>query len=332
MNEVTNETRMWPELSIVVPCLNEEKCIGSFLNAIDEQCEKLPSLEIIFVDDGSTDQTVEVIKNEARHRSYHVRLVKLSRNFGHQLALLAGMREARGMACVTMDVDLQDPPSVVVEMVKKWREGNAVVIGWRNDRSTDTWFKRVTASVFYRVIAALTNGAFPAHVGDFRLVDRKVLDIMAQTKEVGPYWRGLAVWVGFPRAVVSYRRESRHAGVTKFSFRKMLGFAFNAVFSFSRKPLQFASYIGIAVSFLCIATILFHLAMSLFHKSFVPGWLSTISLLGLVGGIQLICIGILGEYVGRIYELSLGRPNVIVQESSAVSEAAGNKTRTAQIG
>ncbi len=323
---------MWPELSIVVPCFNEELCIEAFLNAIDQHLDQLPSLEVLFIDDGSTDQTVEAIRKSARHRSYHVRLVKLSRNFGHQLALLAGMREARGAACVTMDVDLQDPPDVLVEMVKKWREGYAVVIGRRHDRSTDTWFKRATASVFYRIIAALTNGAFPAHVGDFRLVDRKILDIMAQTKEVGPYWRGLAIWVGFPRAIVSYRREARHAGVTKFPLGKMLAFAFNAVFSFSRKPLQFASYVGIAVSFLCIATIGVHLALSLFHKSFVPGWLSTISLLGLVGGIQLVCIGILGEYVGRIYELSLGRPNVIIQESSAVSEAAEKKSRTAQIG
>jgi dolichol-phosphate mannosyltransferase len=323
---------MWPELSIVVPCLNEELCIEPFLNTLDGYLDRLPTLEVLFVDDGSTDKTVEVIRQAGCQRAYHVRLVRLSRNFGHQLALLAGMREARGSACVTMDVDLQDPPEVVVEMVKKWREGFAVVIGKRNDRSTDTWFKRVTASLFYRLIAALTNGAFPAHVGDFRLVDRKVLDIMAHTKEVGPYWRGLAVWVGFPRAIVSYRRELRHAGETKFPLRKMLAFAFNAVFSFSRKPLQFASYVGFSVSILCMSTIAVHLVMVLFNKNYVPGWLSTISLLGLVGGIQLICIGILGEYVGRIYELSLGRPNVIIQESTAVSEAAETKSRTAQTG
>lgn len=327
-----SETRMWPELSIVVPCLNEELCIEPFLNAIDEQLHQLPTLEVLFVDDGSTDRTVEVIRAVSRHRAYHVRLVKLSRNFGHQLALLAGMREARGIACVTMDVDLQDPPEVIVEMVKQWRAGYAVVIGRRSDRSGDTWFKRTTAGIFYRIIASLTNGAFPAHAGDFRLVDRKILDIMAQTKEMGPYWRGLAIWVGFPRAIVSYRREARHAGETKFPLRKMIAFAFSAVFSFSRKPLQFASYMGIGVSFLCIATIAVHLVMMLFHKNFVPGWMSTISLLGLVGGIQLVCIGILGEYVGRIYELSLGRPNVIVQESSAVSEAAETKSRASQIG
>lgn len=313
-------TSQAPSLTVVVPCLNEEEGVKPFLDEMAKHTSRLPPLEVIFVDDGSTDKTVSVIRDQVGRYEFGVGLVKLSRNFGHQLALLAGMRAARGSACVTMDVDLQDPPEVIIEMVKKWREGFAVVIGQRADRSTDTWFKRTSAALFYRLISYLTNGSFPENVGDFRLIDRKVLDIMCRMPDSGPYWRGLAVWVGFPRAMVSYSRQARQTGETKFPLRKMILFALNAMFSFSRKPLQVASLLGIGVSVLCFATILVHLVMMFMHQSFVPGWLSTISLLGLVGGIQLICIGILGEYVGRIYELSLGRPNVIVEEAVVISE------------
>jgi dolichol-phosphate mannosyltransferase len=308
-------------VSIVVPCFNEEASILPFLAELDLQAPRLPPVEVIFVDDGSTDHTSEFVLSLGTKRGYPVRLVRLSRNFGHQLAILAGLREARGQACVTIDVDLQDPPATIVEMVRLWREGYSVVIGERSDRQSDTWFKRFTAGAFYRLIALLTKGDFPEHAGDFRLIDRRVMDIMAQSREMGPYWRGLAVWVGFPRAVVSYRRQPRQVGHTKFHFTKMLSFGLDAIFSFSRRPLQLASCAGALVSVLSLSVVAIHVVWLLTGQSaFVRGWLSIVSMVGLIGGIQLICLGILGEYVGRIYELSLGRPNVIIQESRLVSQ------------
>jgi dolichol-phosphate mannosyltransferase len=188
------------------------------------------------------------------------------------------------------------------------------------DRRSDTWFKRTTAWAFYRVLGLLTNVSFPQHAGDFRLVDEKVLKLMAGSQELAPYWRGLAVWVGFPRVLVPYERHSREAGETKFTIPKMMAFAADAIFSFSRKPLRISGYLGAAVSAVSFLVISVHLAWLVMGKhDFVPGWLSLLCLVGLIGGMQLICLGILGAYVGRIYELALKRPSVIVQDSLQVN-------------
>lgn len=309
-----------PTLSIVVPCFNEERAVSPFLAAIENVGSRLPSFEVIFVDDGSTDATLEAIRRRGAECSFPVRLVRLSRNFGHQLALLAGMRATRGAAVVTIDVDLQDPPELLPEFVSKWREGFSVVIGQRNDRSSDGWIKRITADGFYWVLRTLTRTPFPQHAGDFRLVDRRVVELMMETREIQPYWRGLAVWVGFPRTLVPYRRGARTAGETHYPMSKMIAFALDAMFAFSRKPLQVASYLGLLVSIASLGLVAVYVFLSVTgRKEFVPGWVSTVMFVGFLGGCQLMSIGILGEYVGRIYELALQRPNVIVEGSEWVS-------------
>lgn len=314
---------MKPELSIVIPCYNEQDNIEVLYKRIEGLVSKLPPFEVIFVDDGSRDKTAEYIHNFSTKLSpgFDVKLVRLSRNFGHQLALLAGMRAADGRCCVSMDADLQDPPEVIIDMIAEWKLGADVVLGRRSDRTTDSFFKRTTAHVFYKIMSYLTRGEFPAHVGDFRLVDRKVLDVLTHIQEPTPYWRGLVVWVGFRRALVSYKRDVRHAGETKYPFLKMFKFATDAMFSFSRKPLEIVSWLGIFMSVAAMGLGFVYIAQYVFGKSFVPGWASIVSLVVFIGGIQLVCLGIIGQYVGRIYEQVLGRPNVLTFPTEIVHQS-----------
>ena len=310
-----------PELSIVIPCHNEVENIPLLIDAFNELRSKLPSFELVFVDDGSKDKTIESIQKEAsRKQGYDVKLVKLSRNFGHQLALLAGMQNAEGQAIVSIDADLQDPPSVIPTMVAEWKKGYDVVLGQRNDRSTDSIFKRMTADIFYRFMSYLTKGEFPRHVGDFRLVSKKVRDVLIKLRDVGPYWRGLVIWVGHKRTIVQYKREERRFGVTKYPFWKMFSFALDAVFSFSKRPLQLASYAGAVFSLVSFAygTAYIVLRAAGYHN-LVPGWTSIVAAVTFIGGLQLVCLGIMGQYVGRIYEQVLERPLVLIDSVERLS-------------
>ena len=310
-------------LSVVAPCFNEEPNIAPFLNEFWKISHLLPPTEIIFVDDGSTDNTYSAVVRAGLScpAGVELKVVRLSRNFGHQLALLAGMREAKGHACVTIDVDLQDPPHIILQMIEKWKEGYEVVLGQRKDRKSDSLFKRMSAAVFYRFMSRLTRGEFPQNVGDFRLVDRKVLNILISLKEIGLYWRGLVVWVGFKRTIVPYIREARHSGETKYPFLKMVSFAENAVFSFSKRPLIVISWLGAIsclVSLLMISYYLFMLIVGNGH--YVPGWLSLMCIVTFMGGVQLLCLSILGQYIGRIFDQVLGRPSVIIDSSIQVTK------------
>lgn len=309
-----------PELSIVIPCHNEEENIPILFEAFSGLVTRLPKFELIFVDDGSRDKTLDVIRALKNQKSgFEIRLVKLSRNFGHQLALLAGMQTARGQACVSIDADLQDPPEVIIKMVEEWRKGSDVVLGQRTDRSTDSFFKRFTATLFYRAMSYMTKGEFPQHVGDFRLIDRRVLEILIKLKDVGPYWRGLVIWVGFKRALVPYKREERRFGETKYPFWKMFSLALDAVFAFSKKPLQIASIIGIVISLISFLYGIGYIVLKIAgYDHLVAGWTSIVSLLTFLGGLQLVCLGIMGQYVGRIYEQALARPLVITDKVEQV--------------
>lgn len=308
-----------PTLTIVIPCYNEESNIEQILHRFDQIADRLPPFELLFVDDGSRDKTAEtILRCHHRPSVYGIRLLRLSRNFGHQLALLAGMRNSLGEACVTIDADMQDPPETIVSMVEKWREGYDVVLGQRGDRSTDSWFKRTSAVIFYKIMTLLARGDFPANVGDFRLVSRKVLDVLKALPEQSPYWRGIVVWVGFRRAFVKYSRAERFSGETKYPFFKMVNFAIDALFSFSKKPIYFVVYAGLVMCLLSFAFLGVYIYLRLTGYPLVPGWISIVSITTLIGGFQIICLGVIGQYVGRIYEQVLGRPQVITYPAETV--------------
>ncbi|WP_413289272.1 glycosyltransferase family 2 protein [Bdellovibrio sp. HCB337] len=311
-----------PTLSIVIPCYNEESNIAQIIHRFDQLASQLPSFELLFVDDGSKDKTVEQIQNyKNSSHAYNIRLLRLSRNFGHQLALLAGMRNSIGEICITIDADMQDPPEVIPAMIKAWKEGHDVVLGQRNDRAKDTWFKRTSAVIFYRIMTVLARGDFPANVGDFRLVSKKVLDVLRSLPEQSPYWRGIVVWVGFKRTFVEYSRAERFSGETKYPFIKMVTFALDALFSFSKKPLLFVTYSGFALCVVGAIFLLTYISLKVTGYAFVPGWTSIISLVMFIGGFQILCLGVIGQYIGRIYEQVLGRPQVLHYPAEDVHQA-----------
>ena len=269
--------------------------------------------EIIYVDDGSGDSTLRLLREFARVDS-RVRVLALSRNFGHQIALTSGLNEATGDVVAVIDADLQDPPEVIADMVARWRAGADVAYGQRIVRAGETAFKRWTAAAFYRVLALFSD--VPIHIdsGDFQLMDRRVVDALLAMPERDRFVRGLVAWAGFRQEAVSYRRDSRAAGETKYPLRKMLRFAASGVLSFSLAPLRIATWLGFLVSGLAGAGVVYALALRLFGDSWVTGWtLLFISILFL-GGVQLTMIGIVGEYVGRIYGETKRRPLYLVKE------------------
>lgn len=303
-----------PELSIVVPCFNEEEGISLVVSAFSSLADRLPPFEVVFVNDGSTDRTeaaIRAIGSSEPSPPFEIRLVNLTRNFGHQRALLAGMKAARGRACVSIDADLQDPPENIIEMVRLWREGAEVVLGQRVERNSDSFFKRTSAHLFYRIMTSVTKGRFPEHVADFRLLDEKVLNILRDIRDQAPYWRGLVAWSGHRTAIVRYSRRPRVTGTTKYPISKMVAFAFDAIFGFSRQPLRLVSWLGFIISSLSFAFGLVYVVLRILGHDFVPGWTALLGLMTLLGGIQLSSLGVIGEYIGRIYEQVLERPQVL---------------------
>jgi glycosyltransferase involved in cell wall biosynthesis len=266
------------------------------------------------VDDGSTDGSTERIR-ELAAKDKHIRPIIFARNFGHQIAITAGWDYARGDAVIIIDADLQDPPETIPEMIAKWKEGFEVVYAVRAEREGETWFKKVTAAAFYRIIYRITDVKIPVDTGDFRLMDRKVVDVLKQMPERHRFPRGMSAWVGFRQVGVPYKRAPRHAGVTKYPFKKMLRLALNAITGFSYFPLQLATYIGFvaaAVSILAIPVVIF---MRLAGHSAFLGQATTLIAVLFLGGVQLISLGVLGEYIGRIYDEAKGRPLYIVREA-----------------
>jgi len=304
-----------PLLSVVVPCANEQDVLPETHRQLTEALSKIEDLrfEIVYVDDGSRDATPHVLRRLQRSDE-RVRVVRLSRNFGHQVAITAGMEHAAGDAVVVIDADLQDPPEVIAAFVDQWRRGYEVAYGVRTERNGETAFKLCTAKVFYRLIARLSETEISLDTGDFRLMDRKVVDALLAMPERDRFIRGMVSWLGFSQVPVPYRRAARVAGKTKFSLFKMVRFATDGIVSFSTVPLRLASYLGFAVSGISIIGILIALYARLFGKDWVQGWTSLVIAVLFLGGVQLVCLGIIGEYVGRTYGESKRRPLYLVRE------------------
>lgn len=308
-----------PELSVVVPMYNEEGNVAPLLERIVAIVERLPgapAYEIVLVNDGSTDGTLRAIRDELSRRP-HVVLVNLSRNFGHQLAATAGIEIARGDAVVLMDGDLQDPPELIEAFLQRWHEGYDVVYAVRRTRKGESKFKIVTASLFYRTIKRLTKVSIPVDTGDFRLMSRRVVEALRRSPERHRFLRGMVSWVGFNQIGVDYDRDERRSGTTKYPLPKMIRFAIDGITSFSDIPLRFASYFGFTVSaiaFVYALVVIGYKVLSLKPPGYTPGWASTIVAVLFLGGVQLMSLGILGEYIGRVYDEVKGRPLYLISD------------------
>ncbi|HXF35037.1 MAG TPA: glycosyltransferase family 2 protein [Candidatus Acidoferrales bacterium] len=306
-------------ISVVVPLYNEERNVAPLLERIVTILERLPDrpdYEVVLVNDGSTDGTLAAIRNELRARQ-HIVLVNLSRNFGHQLAATAGIELASGEAVVLMDGDLQDPPELIESFVAHWRAGYDVVYAVRRTRKGESAFKVLTARFFYRTIKRLTNVAIPVDTGDFRLMSRRVVEALRRSPERHRFLRGMVSWVGFNQTGVEYDRDERHSGTTKYPLPKMLRFAVDGITSFSDIPLRFAAYFGFTVSAIAFVYAIVVIVAKLFRVNapgYTPGWASTIVAVVFLGGVQLISLGIIGEYLGRIYDQVKGRPLYLVSD------------------
>jgi dolichol-phosphate mannosyltransferase len=308
-------------LSIVIPCYNEEEVIAETIKRLKAFAVDLKNLDVefIFVDDGSRDQTRALLKSFSALDS-RIKIVGFARNFGHQIAVTAGVDAARGDAVVLIDADLQDPPEVVHEMIKKWEEGYDVVYGTRTERPGESAFKLATARLFYRVLNKLSSVPIPLDTGDFRLMSRPVVDVLGAMPERDRFIRGMVSWVGFKQIALPYKRAQRFAGETKYPLKKMLTFAFDGILSFSSKPLELSLVLGMGITAVSTLGILGIVAQRIFAGSWVSLELIVLAAVGLLGGLQLLCMGILGQYVGRIYNEMKNRPLYTVQEYLGFSE------------
>jgi glycosyltransferase involved in cell wall biosynthesis len=304
-----------PVYSIVAPIFNESGNIQELYRRLQEVLETTGEpWEIILVDDGSTDESADLIRQYAEQDA-RVKPVIFARNFGHQIAVTAGLDFSKGDAVVIIDSDLQDPPEVILDLITKWKEGFQVVYAIRAEREGESWFKLFTASLFYRLISSITDVHIPLDAGDFRLLDRKVVNVLNQMREKHRFLRGMSSWVGFRQIGVTYRRAARQVGETKYPFRKMFRLAINAVTSFSYFPLQLATYIGFVAAGLSILSIPVVIAIRLWGTTTpLLGQATTLIAVLFLGGAQLISLGILGEYIGRLYDEAKGRPLYIVLE------------------
>ncbi|HEY5117960.1 MAG TPA: glycosyltransferase family 2 protein [Anaerolineales bacterium] len=318
---------MKPVYSIVVPVFNEadnlselHRRLAEVMNSLDE------TWEVIFINDGSTDESSNFL-SALRKKDNHVRVVEFVRNFGHQIAATAGMDTAEGEAVVIIDADLQDPPEVIPELIARWKQGYEVVYAVRSEREGETWLKEFTAKLFYRLIYRITDVKIPLDTGDFRLLDQKVVAVLRNMRERHRFLRGMAAWVGFRQIGVSYRRHARFAGKTKYPLGKMIRLALNAVTSFSFFPLQMAAYLGFICAGIAAIAIPVVIVMRLTGSGAFFGQATTLISVLFLGGVQLICVGILGEYIGRIYDEVKGRPLYIKREETIPPSKPARKKR-----
>jgi len=304
-----------PIYSIIAPIYNETGNIQELYRRLREVLDSTgEDWELILIDDGSTDNSANLIRQYADQDS-RIRPVIFARNFGHQIAVTAGLDYSRGDAVVIIDSDLQDPPEVILDLISKWKEGYQVAYAVRAEREGESWFKLFTASLFYRLISNITDVKIPLDAGDFRLLDRQVVNVLNQMREKHRFLRGMSSWVGFRQTGVPYRRAARQVGETKYPFRKMFRLAINAVTSFSYFPLQLATYIGFIAAGLSILAIPVVIAIRLWGtETPLLGQTTTLIAVLFLGGVQLISLGILGEYIGRLYDEAKGRPLYIVLE------------------
>jgi len=302
-------------LDIIVPFLNEQENIPVLLDRVTTAlAQEDIKWRIIFVDDGSTDNSAKWAAETSRTNP-HVTLLRLSRNFGHQIAITAGMDQSNADAVVIIDADLQDPPEVIPELIAKWREGHEVVYAVRKSREGETWLKKFLAASFYRMFHAMSKVDVPMDAGDFRLVDRKVIETLREVRELHRFMRGLTCWVGFRQTAVYYERAARHAGSTKYPVWKSFRLALDAITSFSGAPLRWVTGAGFLIAFVGVLLFLYVVVNRLLNpEGYEPGWATLVALMVFLGGIQLISIGMVGQYVSRIYEESKKRPLYCVQE------------------
>jgi polyisoprenyl-phosphate glycosyltransferase len=301
--------------SIVVPVYNEEESIGELVGRLRETMDELDGpAEAVLVDDGSKDSSYQLML-DAHERDPRFKVIQLSRNFGHQLAITAGMDNASGQAVVVMDADLQDPPHVILDMAAKWQEGYEVVYGVRQHRPGETKFKTVTAKTFYGLLSRFASIEQTVDVGDFRLVDRRALDAFLAMPEHNRYVRGMFSWIGFRQGAVPYDREPRHGGTTKYPLRKMIKFAADAFVGFSTAPLRFALVGGFIIAMIAVGYGLVAIALKLAGLPYVPGYASLLVTVAFLSGVQLMVTGMVGQYVARVYDEARGRPLYLVREA-----------------
>ncbi|HEY6411340.1 MAG TPA: glycosyltransferase [Ktedonobacteraceae bacterium] len=306
-------TEACPVFSIVAPVFNEEETLPHFYRRVIEVMEGIgDSFELVLINDGSRDGSFRTMQ-ELHVRDQRVRVIDFSRNFGHQIAISAGLDHARGKSVIIIDSDLQDPPEVIPQLVARWKDGAEVVYAQRSRRVGETKFKLLTAAVFYRLMARITSVNIPHDTGDFRLLDRRVVDALVRMREHHRFMRGLSAWVGFRQEAVLYERQERYAGTTKYPLRKMIGFSLDAITSFSHLPLELATSFGFFLAAISLVGILIAAILRIFTGAIV-GQASTLILVLFLGGIQLIFLGIIGEYLGRIYDEVRARPLYIARE------------------
>jgi dolichol-phosphate mannosyltransferase len=301
--------------SIVAPCYNEEGNLPELYRRVKEVMDQTGEpWELVLINDGSKDRTAEIM-GELHAADPRVHYIDFARNFGHQIAVTAGIDYAQGDALIMIDSDLQDPPELALEMIEKWKEGYKVVYAVRRQRMGESWFKLFTAKLFYRIIYRITDVNIPLDTGDFRLMDRKVVNALKQMKERHRFIRGMTSWVGFSQTGVYYDRAERFAGETKYPLRKMIKFASDAVTSFSFFPLQLATYAGFIIAVLSALGVITVVIARLFGNQAFFGQATTLVMVLFLGGVQLMSLGIIGEYLGRIYDEVKGRPMYLVNEA-----------------
>ncbi len=324
-NEPNNDGQL---LSVIVPCYNEEDVIAEMVVRLQGFCSQLElfKVELIFIDDGSQDNTREILKSFAAKDS-RIKIIGFARNFGHQIAVTAGIDAANGDAVVLIDADLQDPPEVIHQMIKKWRQGFDVVYGTRTQREGESTYKLATARAFYRLLNWLSDVPIPLDTGDFRLMSRSVVDTLRSMPERDRFIRGMVSWVGFRQTSLPYKREKRFAGKSKYPLRKMLYFATDGIFSFSKKPLRLSIGLGFASAALALIGIVY-VVIGRLTSDWVRGWAGIMFTVLFIGGVQLISIGILGEYIGRIYNEIKHRPLYVADEYYGFQNSPPHRSRS----
>ncbi len=304
------------EISVVIPVYNEEASLEMMVQRITPVLDGLArEWEVIFVNDGSRDASLDMLRMLSA-ADPRFRYISFSRNFGHQIAVSAGLKATKGQAVCIIDCDLQDPPEVIADLYTKMKEGFQVVYARRRQREGESWLKKYTARTFYRILARITTVEIPVDTGDFRIIDRRVVDVLNGMREHNKFLRGQIAWIGFRQTYVEYDRHSRFGGQTGYTYRKMIKFALDGITSFSDFPLKLASMMGFAVAGITFLVALYALYSRLVLKDYVPGWASLIICILFLGGVQLFCLGIVGEYVARISQEVKERPLYIVEESN----------------